>query len=75
MSVSPKEVDFEHCPFCGDSFARIWGSDSWREYMNDVYEAYDFIKGGNYYYKKEKKFLICAICHREVKFGDLKSKI
>ena len=56
----------EHC---------IWGSDGWREYMNDVYEAYDFIKGGNYYYKKEKKFVTCATCHREIKFGDLKSKI
>ena len=74
MSVALSEVDFDHCPFCHDSFQRIWGCEGWREYMQDIYESYDFNKGGNYCYKIERKFVTCAKCHRDVKFGDLNKK-
>ena len=74
MSVALKDVDYEHCPFCHDSFKRIWGDNNWRYWMDDIYEIYDEIKGGKYCYRKEKRFCICATCHREVLFGDLPKK-
>ena len=72
MSVTLAEVDYENCPFCQVSLANIYGGEAWREYMNDIYERYDYNKGGNYCYKKENMFIICPKCKRKINFGDLK---
>ena len=72
MSVTLKEVDYENCPFCQTNLKDTYGGEAWREYMNDIYERYDYNKGGYYYYKKENMFIICAKCKRKIKFGDLK---
>ena len=74
MSVSLTNVDYEHCPFCQDDLKKTYGEDSWREFMQDIYERYDSNKGGYYYYKKENRFAICAFCQKAIKFGDLKPK-
>ena len=74
MSVALKDVNYDQCPFCHEWFQEIWGSDGWREMMQDVYESYDENKGGNYCYRKERQLCICAKCHRKVLFGDLLPK-
>ena len=74
MSVSLNEVDYIHCPFCQDDMSITYSS-TWNEYMLDIYEIYDSSKGDKRYYNKGKRFLFCAKCHKEIKFGDLKPKI
>jgi hypothetical protein len=71
MSVILNEVDYKHCPFCNDDMSLTYGGD-WNPFMEDIYERYDYSKGDKRYYYKHCRFMFCAKCHKEIKFGDLK---